>query len=99
MLRQGKLVSYKDESALTLHEIFLRGMKASGEKKAVVVNICHPSVVELIERTAEKIDVGSIPGRVKPKTTNWCSLFLCLTFSNYKRKCGASTVCGREVGR
>ena len=45
---------------------------------------------------------GSIPSRVKPKTTkNWYSPLPYLTFSNKRDSvhCAASTECGRQGGR
>ena len=48
---------------------------------------------------AETVGLGSIPGRVKPKTLNIG--FIASPFHVFHRKgqCEASTVCGRFVGR
>ena len=47
----------------------------------------------------ETVDLGSIPGRVKPKTIKLVFTASLLDVQQSKGQCKASTVCGRQVGR
>ena len=48
---------------------------------------------------AEAVDLGSIPGRVKPKTIKIGIHSFLLDVQQLKGQCEASAVCGRQVGR
>ena len=47
----------------------------------------------------EAVDLGSIPGRVKPKTIKVVFTASLLDVQQLKEQCEASSVCGRQVGR
>ena len=64
-------------------------------------NSSHFHVSDRVNRVSatETVDSGLVTGRFKSGYKNWYLQLPCLTFSDKKEQCEASTECGRHVGK